>query len=120
MREKLGERRFREAYLSGYMMTLDEGISLVFETIAKLQSRTETFTSSAGSVTRGLSRRETEVLRLIAQGMSDREIASTLYISHHTVMRHVSHILTKLDVHSRSAATRIAVEQGLLSETEAG
>jgi ATP/maltotriose-dependent transcriptional regulator MalT len=61
----------------------------------------------------GLTGREVEVLRLIAQGMTDREIAEVLFISHHTVMRHVSHILQKLDVDSRSAAAATAVRLGL-------
>jgi DNA-binding NarL/FixJ family response regulator len=46
---------------------------------------------------------------LIAQGMTDREIADKLFISHHTVMRHVSHILAKLNVDSRTSAALAAV-----------
>jgi DNA-binding CsgD family transcriptional regulator len=57
----------------------------------------------------GLTRREVDVLRLIAQGMTDREIADKLFISHHTVMRHVSHILAKLNVDSRTSAALAAV-----------
>jgi DNA-binding NarL/FixJ family response regulator len=45
--------------------------------------------------------------------MSDREIAGHLFISHHTVMRHVSHILGKLGVDSRTAAATIAVREAL-------
>jgi ATP/maltotriose-dependent transcriptional regulator MalT len=59
----------------------------------------------------GLTPRELEVLRLLSQGMSDREIADHLFISHHTVMRHVSHILGKLDVESRTAAVAKAVRE---------
>jgi DNA-binding NarL/FixJ family response regulator len=62
----------------------------------------------------GLTHREVEVLRLLAQGKTDREIAEELFISHHTVMRHVSHILSKLDVDSRSAAAVSAVRLGLV------
>ena len=52
------------------------------------------------------------MVRLVARGMSDKEIAEALYISHHTVMRHVSHILAKLDVDSRSGAAAAAVRLG--------
>jgi DNA-binding CsgD family transcriptional regulator len=61
-----------------------------------------------------LSPREMDVLRLIAQGKTDREIADELFISRHTVMRHVSHILAKLEVESRSAAAASAVRLGLV------
>jgi DNA-binding CsgD family transcriptional regulator len=62
----------------------------------------------------GLTGREVEVLRLVARGMTDREIAEQLFISHHTVMRHVSHILAKLDVESRTAAAMAAVRLGII------
>jgi excisionase family DNA binding protein len=62
----------------------------------------------------GLSQRELDVLRQIAAGLNDREIADALYISRHTVMRHVSSILTKLEVGSRTAATAVAVRDGLV------
>jgi DNA-binding CsgD family transcriptional regulator len=60
-----------------------------------------------------LTERETEVLRHIASGMSNREIAETLYISEKTVSVHVSRILTKLQVTSRAKATAVALEDGL-------
>jgi DNA-binding CsgD family transcriptional regulator len=62
----------------------------------------------------GLTAREIEVLRLIATGRSNREIAIDLVLSEATVARHVSNILTKLDVRSRSAATAFAYERGLV------
>jgi pentatricopeptide repeat protein len=62
----------------------------------------------------GLTRREVEVLRLLAQGLSDREIGEALFISRHTVMRHVSHILAKLDVDSRTAAAAHAVRNRIV------
>jgi DNA-binding CsgD family transcriptional regulator len=60
-----------------------------------------------------LTPRELDVLRHVVHGMSDREIADHLSISHHTVMRHVSHILGKLGVDSRTAAATIAVREAL-------
>jgi ATP/maltotriose-dependent transcriptional regulator MalT len=62
----------------------------------------------------GLSRRELEVLRLVASGKSNREIAGALVISEHTVARHVQNIFAKLGVSSRAAATAFAFEHGLV------
>jgi DNA-binding CsgD family transcriptional regulator/tetratricopeptide (TPR) repeat protein len=61
----------------------------------------------------GLTGRELEVLRLIAHGLSNNEIAGSLSISPKTVSVHVSHILAKLDVPSRSRASAIAHEDGI-------
>jgi DNA-binding NarL/FixJ family response regulator len=62
---------------------------------------------------RGLTRREAEVLRLVAGGRTNREIAAALVISEHTVARHLQNIFAKLGVSSRSAATAFAFEHGL-------
>jgi len=62
----------------------------------------------------GLSRRELEVLSLLAAGKSNRQIAATLVISEHTVARHVQNIFGKLRVSSRAAATAFAFEHGLV------
>ena len=62
----------------------------------------------------GLSKRELEVLRLVASGRSNREIAATLVISEHTVARHLQNIYSKLGLSSRSAATAFAFERELV------
>jgi DNA-binding CsgD family transcriptional regulator len=62
----------------------------------------------------GLSRRELEVIRLIAAGLGNQAIAERLGLSEHTVHRHVANILTRLDVPSRSAAVARAAQLGLL------
>ncbi|MFJ9823905.1 LuxR C-terminal-related transcriptional regulator [Streptomyces sp. NPDC101160] len=62
----------------------------------------------------GLTPREIEVLRLIATGASNREIAESLVISDKTVARHVSNMFTKLGVSSRAAATAYAYEHDLV------
>jgi DNA-binding CsgD family transcriptional regulator len=61
----------------------------------------------------GLSARELDVLRLIAQGLTDAEAAERLFISRRTVSTHLSSIYSKLGVSSRHAATRFADEHGL-------
>jgi ATP/maltotriose-dependent transcriptional regulator MalT len=60
-----------------------------------------------------LTSRELHVLRLIARGRTNREIAEELSLSERTIDRHVSNILTKLDVRSRTAATTYAYDHGL-------
>jgi DNA-binding NarL/FixJ family response regulator len=62
----------------------------------------------------GLSARELEVLRLVAAGKSNREIASALVISEHTVRRHLQNLFAKIGVSSRSAATAFAFQHDLL------
>ncbi len=62
----------------------------------------------------GLTRRELEILRLVAQGLSDKEAAAGLGLSEHTIHRHVSNVLNKLDVPSRAAAVAQAAQRGLL------
>ena len=62
----------------------------------------------------GLSGRELEVLRLVASGKTNREVASTLVISEHTVARHLQNIYAKLGLSSRAAATAFAFEHELV------
>ncbi|RIQ34020.1 response regulator transcription factor [Jiangella rhizosphaerae] len=61
----------------------------------------------------GLSRRECEVLALVADGRSNRQIGETLFISDRTVARHLTNIFHKIDVTSRTQAARYAVDHGL-------
>jgi len=61
-----------------------------------------------------LSSRETEVLRLVSTGMSNREIASTLVLSEHTVHRHVANILRKLSASTRAGAATHAMRAGMI------
>jgi len=72
--------------------------------------------AGAGAQPAGLSDREVEVLRLVAAGKSNREIASELYLSVKTVARHLSNIFCKIDVSSRTAAAAFAYEHGLIEE----
>ncbi|OFW63972.1 MAG: DNA-binding response regulator [Actinobacteria bacterium RBG_16_67_15] len=62
----------------------------------------------------GLSEREVEILRLIAEGLTTPEIGAALHVSPHTVQSHRDHIMTKLDLHSRVALTKYAIRKGLI------
>jgi DNA-binding NarL/FixJ family response regulator len=63
-----------------------------------------------------LTERETEVLRLVAKGLSYKQIAERLYLSHRTVQNHVQNTLRKLQLHNRVQLVRYAIEQGLDEE----
>jgi DNA-binding NarL/FixJ family response regulator len=65
-----------------------------------------------------LTRREQEVLRLLAEGQDPVEIAGTLHISLQTVRTHIQRILGKLEVHSRTAAVSLAIRAGILDSTQ--
>jgi DNA-binding NarL/FixJ family response regulator len=62
----------------------------------------------------GLSEREVEVLRLLARGLSNRQMAPILFISEKTVSHHIQHIYDKIDVSTRAAATLFAMRHDLL------
>ena len=64
-----------------------------------------------------LTGRETEVLRLVAKGLSYKQIAERLVVSHRTVQNHVQNSLGKLHLHNRVELTRYAIEQGLDQDT---
>jgi DNA-binding NarL/FixJ family response regulator len=63
-----------------------------------------------------LTDRETEVLKMVAKGMSYRQIAERLVLSHRTVQNHVQNTLRKLQMHNRVELTRYAIERGLDAE----
>jgi len=100
----------------GAALELDAARS-VFEELGAMPDLTrvrELMRSAAQSDTHGLSERELEVLRLVAAGKTNREIASALVVSQHTVARHVQNIFGKLGVSSRTAATAFAFEHELV------
>jgi DNA-binding NarL/FixJ family response regulator len=65
-----------------------------------------------------LTERETEVLKMVAKGMSYKQIADRLVISHRTVQNHVQNTLRKLQMHNRVELTRYAIERGLDDDDE--
>jgi len=82
-----------------------------FATLAKRDSEEERVQHVAAPK---LTDREMEVLKLVARGMNNRDIAKELYISENTVKNHVRNILEKLQIHSRMEAVMIAVREKLI------
>ena len=117
-RAQLGAPAFAAAWQEGRTMTPGQALAAQGRVIspppilAGLLSTSPPKTSPASPS--GLTAREVEVLRLLAQGMTNPQIAKRLILSSHTVHAHVRSIYTKLDVNSRSSVTRYAIEQHLL------
>jgi predicted ATPase/DNA-binding CsgD family transcriptional regulator len=105
--------RLTELLAVGADLDLDAAADYAVQqiTAAQRDPRPRTSTERPG----GLSRRELEVLRLLAEGRTSAEIATDLFISIRTTEHHIQHIYTKIDVSNRASATRWAVNNGVLA-----
>ncbi len=109
----LGAERFRTVWETGRALPLAEAVEDA-ATIRIDPSRARDRPAASGTAERPrLSARERDVLRLIVEGLSDREIAEALSIGRRTVNAHVTSILTKLGVGSRTAAAAYALRHDL-------
>jgi ATP/maltotriose-dependent transcriptional regulator MalT len=116
VRDYLGEKAFTALWAEGRAMSLEEVLS-VSATLPSKQTPPPAQPAppdKAPTFPAGLSAREVEVLRLLAQGLSDAEIAEHLVVSPRTVNTHLTSIYRKLQVTSRSAATRYAIEHQIV------
>jgi predicted ATPase/DNA-binding CsgD family transcriptional regulator len=102
LRHRLGEAAYAAAWKKGTRLSLDELRTMVATLV---DAPAPSLPPHDGH---GLTRRELEVLQLVAAGHSNRDIAARLFISVPTVKRHITTILSKLDLPSRSAATAYA------------
>ncbi|HAE83989.1 MAG TPA: hypothetical protein DCK85_11420, partial [Ktedonobacter sp.] len=113
VRTQLGEKAFEEARVSGRTMAPEQLLTL--EEQASVHKReAEVNHAPAPVYPDGLTAREVEVLRLLAQGWTDLQIAEQLVISPRTVSTHLTSIYRKIQVTTRSAATRYALEKKLV------
>jgi DNA-binding CsgD family transcriptional regulator/tetratricopeptide (TPR) repeat protein len=113
-RAQLGESAFVAAWEAGAALPGQQAIAEAM-TFAREVAATEAITADRASRSAfGLSRRELDVLRLVVEGRSNPEIATSLYISHKTVRNHVTNILAKLGVESRTAAATFALRHDLV------
>jgi len=109
-RQSIGEAAFVERWSTGAAMSSEAAVAGAKAALASLAERW----LPEGERRPDLSRREHEVLALLAQGKTDREIAEELFIERRTVSKHVAAILVKLDVPNRSAAASTALRLGLV------
>ena len=111
IRETLGDAAFAVSWEHGASLSLEEAIA---EGMAIVNETAEpALPDQVPGLPFGLTPRESELLRLVAAGQSNSEIAAALYISVPTVKRHISTILRKLDLPSRPAAIAFAHTHGM-------
>jgi predicted ATPase/DNA-binding CsgD family transcriptional regulator len=121
VRSQLGESAFEEARARGRTMVPAQVLALPEAFALQAPQQVQAVPGSAStppadlpSYHASLTAREGEVLRLVAQGLTDIQVAERLVISPRTVNFHLTSIYSKLGVSSRSAATRYAIEQHLV------
>ena len=108
-RARLGEAPFAAAWTEGRAMSPEQAVEFALGQKPSLEP-----TATPETYPEGLSTREAEVLRLVAMGLTNAEVAGKLYLSSRTVDWHLSSIYRKLGLHSRAEATRFVIEHGLL------
>jgi DNA-binding NarL/FixJ family response regulator len=116
-RSLLGEATWKETLRQGRAMGMEEAIDYALskdEASATTSSTTRySSLSSEPELPAGLTPREVDVLGLVAEGLTNAQIAERLFISPRTVHRHLNSVYHKLGVSSRTAATRFTIEHGL-------
>jgi DNA-binding NarL/FixJ family response regulator len=109
-----GERKESFDRVAGLLLGADDYLVKPFmldELFARVERLARRSRPIARTVVAGLTRRELEILRLLACGMDQIEIARDLVIAAKTVEKHIEHILLKLGVHSRAQAIALALQQ---------
>jgi non-specific serine/threonine protein kinase len=107
-RARLGEEAFEAAWAEGRSLSIEQA------TAYALDPATTPETDSPKTYPAGLSAREIEILRLVAGGLTNVEVAERLFLSSRTVDWHLSSVYRKLGLHSRTEAARFASDHGLL------
>jgi len=101
-KEHLGEAGFGRAFARGFDMSVEEAVEY---SLGQAPVKTRAPAAAAQPATH-LSRREQEIARLIAEGLTNKEVASKLFISNRTVETHVTNMLNKLGLNSRTQLAR--------------
>jgi predicted ATPase/DNA-binding CsgD family transcriptional regulator len=110
-RRAMGDEAFDAAHAAGEKMSLEEATQLAFAVAAAAGAGPPPSDSTAGH---DLTSRELEVLRLLVEGQSDKDIAEALGITRRTASKHVETIRAKFDVSSRTAAVAYANSHGII------
>ncbi|HEX6552282.1 MAG TPA: LuxR C-terminal-related transcriptional regulator [Ktedonobacteraceae bacterium] len=118
VRAELGEQVFAAAWAKGQTMTPEQVIAeqahLLIPDRTDMKARANEHESPAPTYPNDLTEREVEVLRLVARGLTDVQVAESLVISPRTVNAHLRSIYSKLNITSRHAATLFALEHHLI------
>ena len=111
-----GREQFFLHFSAGQAISLEQILIEAEEVLqtASASRASSTHTSSVSTALAVLSPREREILALVATGLTDAQVAGYLALSARTVSKHLQSIYTKLNINSRSAATRLAFEHGLV------
>ncbi len=109
----MGEAAFADRWAVGRAMSRAETVELALAAETTANDPVPPDLAAPDGMLSGLSPREHDVLRLLAAGRSNRDIATELFISHRTVETHVARILAKLSVESRAAAAIWAIQRGV-------
>ncbi len=115
LRETLGEERADRCTATGAAFDLPEAATYALHQVAEARQALAAVGRRNGPA--GLTARETQVLGLIAEGATTRAVSERLFISAKTADNHIQHIYTKLGVTNRAAATRWALDHGLVEPT---
>ncbi|HSB86093.1 MAG TPA: helix-turn-helix transcriptional regulator, partial [Ilumatobacteraceae bacterium] len=116
--QRLGEERSEQCMSAGAALDLNDAAAYAREQIEL--ARRELIRRAGHALPGGLTRREVDVLRLIAEGKTTRDIAAQLFISSKTADNHIQHIYMKIAVTNRAAATRWALDNQLVAGIVAG
>jgi DNA-binding CsgD family transcriptional regulator len=109
LKDTMGEEAFHENWMVGQTMTLQHTLGMLAQIYIADEPHNQP-KKPATTYPAGLTPREVDVLRLVAQGLTDVNIAKNLVLSPRTVNTHLRSIYAKLGISSRSAATRLAME----------
>jgi predicted ATPase/DNA-binding CsgD family transcriptional regulator len=110
----LGEPAFIAAWEAGRALPLAQAVTEARSWLAELAAPGASAAPVSPVASFRLTSREREVLRLLPQGLTNKEIGAALFITERTATTHVAHIFAKLGVNSRTQAAALAVERGLL------
>jgi len=110
-RTQFGEKDFDTAWAEGRTMSPEQALATQGQVALPIPGE---LPSSPPTYPNGLTTREFEVLRVVAQGLTNEQVAERLVISPRTVDTHLTSIYSKIGVSSRSAATRYAIEHHLV------
>ena len=111
VRDALGPAAFAAAWDAGAALSPAEAVAEALTPVTEVEQEGQPAANPVAAL--GLTPREGEVLRLVARGLSDREIGEALFISPRTASGHVAHLLAKLGLETRAAAAAFGVRHGL-------